>query len=171
MAHRRTTLHVEALGARVLPGVALPHVPASAIHTVPPAVQASLHGRGSGHYTVQPPRPDAGAQDQFAGSVELAGLGHFAVQGGIRGVGFVLRGHAHGTLTLTGAHGALSLELDGAEQPGFAALPGQFHFHVTGGTGAYQHWSGQGTAVLKLTPDASHRGQGTFTFMLRPVTA
>jgi hypothetical protein len=57
------------------------------------------------------------------------------------------------------------VELQGPEQPGFSALPEQFSYRVTGGTGAYEHLSGHGSLTLSL--HATPAGMGTYgTFAL-----
>jgi hypothetical protein len=64
----------------------------------------------------------------------------------------------------------VTVALAGPTQNGFAPLPQDFHYRVVGGTGAFQHLTGQGTLHLALNPLPPFNGpaHGTFTFSVRP---
>jgi hypothetical protein len=150
-------LHVEDLGARILP---------SANHLIATAAPAhlSLAGYGTGGYLHEFAIPDMGQQYDLLGIATLQGLGRVSVKGSVDTVGFILHGHAWGLLTFTNAKGSVTLLLEGPEQNGFAPLPRRFTFDVIGGTGSYQHLSEPGTLQLVISP-AVH-AQGTFTLTI-----
>jgi hypothetical protein len=68
--------------------------------------------------------------------------------GTLRSPGFIAKGHAGGTLTLTNAHGSVTISLKGPLQRGFSSLPNKFSFQITSGTGAYAGDTGRGMAQL-----------------------
>jgi hypothetical protein len=121
-----TRLHVEVLDARIAPSTG-PVV-------LPPPV---LVGHGTGAFTKEMGIPESGSKYDLLGSATLNGLGLVSVHGSVDSVGFVLHGHAWGTLTFSNAKGSVTLRLTGPEQNGFAPLPSRFTFDVTGGTGGY----------------------------------
>jgi hypothetical protein len=92
------------------------------------------------------------------------------VSGSVHSVSFILHGNATGTLTFRNARGTVTVALVGPTQNGFAPLPQDFHYQVVGGTGAFQHLTGQGTLHLALHPLPPFNGpaHGTFTFSVRP---
>jgi hypothetical protein len=85
------------------------------------------------------------------------------VRGEVDAVGFVLHGHAGGTLTLANAKGSVTLRLTGPEQNGFATLPSWFTFDVTGSTGSYRHLNGHGALQLVIAPAAQEHDTFTLT--------
>ena len=96
--------------------------------------------------------PDVGKLYDLSGSGKAGRLGRFGAQGSLHTTGFIATGHASGTLTLSGRSGRLTLDLTGPTQPGFAGLPDQFTFVVSGGTGRFVHANGSvGTAMLTLS--------------------
>jgi hypothetical protein len=119
-----------------------------------------LAGQGTGTFIHELGIPEIGQKYDLSGSAMLAGLGRVAVRGSVESVGFVLHGHAWGTLTLSNAKGSVTLRLEGPVQNGFAALPGRFTFDIEGGTGSYQHLGGRGTLQLVIAPAAQ---PGTFS--------
>jgi hypothetical protein len=143
-------LRVEELGARILPSAG-PVAPSP--HT--------LAGHGTGAYIHELGIPEVGQRYDLLGAAKLAGLGRVAVRGSVQSVGFVLHGHAWGTLVVSNARGSVTLRLEGPDQHGFAALPRRFTFDVKGGTGGYQHLAGHGTLQLVISPAVEE--QGTFT--------
>jgi len=145
-------LHVEDLDARLLPGAC-----SVAASIVPPNL--ALAGRGTGAFVHVPGVPE-GQRYDLLGSAILSSLGRVTVKGSVDSVGFILHGHAWGTLILSNAKGSVTLRLEGPEQNGFALLPGRFTFDVAGGTGSYQHVGGHGTLQLIIAPAVQ---QGTFT--------
>jgi hypothetical protein len=172
MATRRTTLRVEELGSRVLPSAApaaglLPMVSARIVTSTG---QQTLAGQGQGTYAVRFAVPDAGTNYDLHGAAVLGGVGAVAVSGSVHSVGFVLHGTAGGTLTFSNARGTVTVALTGPTQNGFASLPQDFHYRVVGGTGAYQHLTGQGTLHLTLhaLPSGTGPAHGTFTLTARP---
>jgi len=145
------SLHVEDLDARIVPG-------ASPVVVPPPLL---LVGHGTGAFTQEIGIPEIGQKYDLLGSATLNGLGQVTVRGSVDSVGFVLHGHAWGTLTLANAKGTVTLRLEGPEQNGFAALPSSFTFAVTGGTGSYRHLNEHGALHLVIAP--ARQPQGTFT--------
>jgi hypothetical protein len=150
-------LQVEELGARILPSAG------PVAHSVAPPPH-TLAGHGTGTYIHELGIPEVGQRYDLVGSATLAGLGRVSVQGWVESVGFVLHGHAWGTLVLTNAKGSVTLRLEGPQQGGFAALPHQFTFATEGGTGGYRHLGGHGTLQLVISPAMNE--QGTFTLTI-----
>jgi hypothetical protein len=153
-------LRVEELGSRILPSrTPLPagHV-ADLVHRAavtprPAPAPVNLHGtlQGTLFQVIRGPI-DLGIQYGLTGAGELGGQPRFQVTGSLRRVGFIAQGQATGELTLTNAQGSIMLSLVGPMQPGFAPLPGGFHYTVTGGTGAYQGATGDGQVALRTRP-------------------
>jgi hypothetical protein len=138
-------LRVEELAGRLLPSAVMPPV-----HRDP------LAGRGQGTFTAAPTIPETGGLYQFRGTATLADLGAVTVRGSAHGVGMIASGHAGGVLTFANARGSVTVELDGPSQPGFAALPHYFRYHVVAGTGAYLHLRDGGMLRLDLAADGAH---------------
>jgi hypothetical protein len=137
---------LEQLGDRVLPS-ATPIQPGGPI--APPPYK--LLGHADGSFSAQPSIPDTGNKFDLSGQGRFLGLDMITVSGWVRTTGFVGNdGHATGSVTLSSAKGSVTLELTGPVQPGFSALPEQFSYVVTGGTGAYARVAGQGTLSLML---------------------
>jgi hypothetical protein len=176
MSTRRIVLHVEELGQRLVPSASpmglLANVPTAAQmlgaqhlgaehHT---AEQSGLHGVGVAVYTTTFQVPDTGTQYHLQGAGVFGALGAVTVTGDIHSVGFILKGQANGTLTFTNDQGSVTVKLTGPVQGSFAHLPQEFHYEVTGGTGAYQNLHDQGT--LHLQTVASGPGFGVFTIRI-----
>ena len=151
-------LQVEELSARTLPSATVidppdtPDTPAHVGHAGVHATHVTFDGldgtvRGTLTPVVHGPT-DGGLRYAVAGSGKLGGLDTFHVTGSLHAVGFIANGHAAGDLTLTNAHGTITMHLVGPQQPGFSPLPGHFHFVVTGGTGAYTHLQDDGEVTL-----------------------
>jgi hypothetical protein len=160
MTNRQSPLRLEELGERVLPSMApmiltpLPIVPLPA----PIVSHDALAGHGLGTFAGQEVVPDVGQTFHFQGTADLATVGHVAVSGQVGSVGFIMMGHATGTLTLSNTRGSVTISFTGPAQPGFSALPHHFAYRVIGGTGAYAHFTAHGTLYLALFPAAG----GTF---------
>lgn len=142
-------LQVEELGTRLLPSAG-------------PLTHA-LAGHGTGGYLHELGIPEVGQRYDLFGAATLNGLGRVSVQGAVESVGFVLHGHAWGTLVLTNTHGSVTLRLEGPRQSGFTALPRRFSFDITAGTGAYRHLGGHGTLSLVISTAVDERGTFTLT--------
>jgi hypothetical protein len=69
---------------------------------------------------------------------------------------FIATGHAGGTLTLSGARGSLTLQLEGPTQPGFSAPPSTFAYTILGGTGAFAASHGSGQVTVGFVASPSH---------------
>ena len=168
MDRARARPRVEELESRTLPSTTALAPPALA-----PALAAGPHrhaepaldGDVSGHYSVpEGSSPDLGQTYTLKdGSGTVGRLGHVTVKGSLQSTGFMVSGRATGSLTLTGAHGSVTLDLLGPLQQGFAPLPGRFSFTVKSGTRAYAHFHATGTVTVHL--DAAHH---TFTLDVEP---
>jgi hypothetical protein len=113
----------------------------------------SLHGEVTGAWLVQPRVADAGTTQELTGSGNVRPLGAVQVSGSLLGPGFIAQGFTTATLTLSGAHGSITVQLVGAQaQPGFSAPPHAFRYTIVGGTGAYAGATGGGTARLEEMP-------------------
>jgi hypothetical protein len=167
MPAMRVTLELQELGERALPSPVALH-PVDTIAPVAIVQHAHpLQGPGSGTYQQLPALPDVGTGFNLNGTVNLAGLGTFQVQGEVHGVGFVAWGRATGELVLTSAKGTITLALHGAIQPGFSAIPRELVYSVTGGTGAYSHLTGYGAIGMSLVPapvPSGHPSSGSIFF-------
>jgi hypothetical protein len=90
------------------------------------------------------------------GTANLAGLGTVTVSGAINNVVFFSGTHAEGQLTFTdNQNNSVTLDVRGPWQQGFAPMPQQLEYRVTGGTGAWANLSGQGTLTLVLQSQSS----------------
>jgi hypothetical protein len=161
---RRAILRVEELGQRVLPSASPlafhPIAPFARPHHVAPA-DATLHGSGIALYTSRVQVPDTGTTYQLQGVGSFGGVGVVAITGELHGVGFILQGHATGTLTFTNARGSVTLDLTGPTQSSFAPVPQQFQYQVVAGTGAYANLHASGTLQLQTVIATS--GSGVFS--------
>jgi hypothetical protein len=132
----------------------------------------SLHGTLRGDLQSEVGIPDTGRTFLPTGSGFLAGLGRASVAGNLQTTGFIARGRATGTRTLTLAKGTITLQLTGtAVQGGFAGLPIHFNFTITSGTGRYRNVTDHGIATLTTTPQgggtqSNVTEQGAFTLKL-----
>jgi hypothetical protein len=144
---------------------------------------AALDGVIAGHLTSERPIPDVGTHYSLTGAGSLAGMGDVSLAGSLQTPGLVMvpvgsitspgptgslqttgvadQARATGELTLTGAHGSVTLDLLGPLQGDFAPLPGHFHFTVHSGTGDYAQLQTAGTVTL-----STDLGSGTFTLAL-----
>jgi hypothetical protein len=168
MRSYRAQLRVEELGSRIMPStVNLLGYAAQALAAAHTSVQhhhqhshkpphadssgQSLSGSGSGSYTTSMGIPDTGTTTDLGGVATLDGQGTFTVTGEFHSLGYILFGHAGGTLTFTNDQGSFTLQLDGPLQTGFSPLPQSFTYSVLSGTGAYQNLQASGSVSLTLT--------------------
>ena len=160
MPKPKVRLQVEELGSRIVPSrtrfpVGLVADTTHHVDVTPrPAVAAvTLHGTIQGTLVQVIRGPiDAGLQYDVTGSGVLNGQPPFLASGNLHRTGMIAQGHATGVLTLTNTKGSITLKLEGPPQPGFAPLPTQFHYTVTGGTGAYQGATGDGQVTFRTRP-------------------
>jgi hypothetical protein len=149
------------------PALVATAAPSAEYQAAAPASQPSqhLHGPLHGSYTIVPSIPDTGTHYDLSGSGSIDGLGQVTATGELHSTGFILNGHATGTLTLQNANGAVTLQLVGPSQPGFAPLPNHFDYTIVSATGAYTGMQGSGTIDLHLQPNSSGTG-GTVSMNL-----
>ena len=95
----------------------------------------------------------------MTGTADLGAMGMFQVHGALHGVGMIANGRAMGQLVLSNAHGTITLALHGRVQAGFAAIPNELVYSVSGGTGDFQHLTGYGVLGVKMTPAPIAQGQ------------
>jgi hypothetical protein len=185
----RSRLGLEVLEGRTLPSVS----PLAFVGPVPSAVGSQvvrvdpipirfggLSGYGSGTYSADPFHSIV-STDQLQGRADLTGLGQVTVKGT---VSFELGGASFGTLTFTNAQGSVTVNFQkprGVPEPvtlqKHAAEPIVFEprfaysYQVTGGTGAYKNFHGQGTLTLTLSeaaaPRPGHPSTGTFSLNMQ----
>jgi hypothetical protein len=150
MTLRRTVLHVEELGGRVLPSAGLAAVPtaAAASATVQQVTTGSAWS-GQGRFTITTNRTTAAKTYALDGSTSLGSAGFFAISGSVTTVGNKA-GHVTGRVVLSSPKGTLTLNVVGPTQSANATLPTSLTYTVASGTGVFSHYSGQGT--LKLAP-------------------
>jgi hypothetical protein len=119
-----------------------------AITPDPMSLSGRLHGTAQGRPVV----PDAGSTLDLAGAGRVDSLGKVQFTGSVQGVGFIRRGRAEGTLTLTNEQGGtVTLRLLGPVQRGGAWLPNRFRFVAQGQAGLPHSVKGnQGT--IRVTP-------------------
>lgn len=123
--------------------------------------QIFLSGTAHGVYTRHNGLPDVGASYSVLAIGKLVPTGRTVAAGSLHSLGFIGQGHATGTLWLVAPGGVLKLELTGPVQNGFSALPGEFTFRVTAGTGRYRHDTGSGTVDVALTSPTGSPGPGS----------
>jgi hypothetical protein len=174
MTMRRSLLRVEELGQRVLPSAS----PLSAFGTVPfmrplvhqqssPQPASVLHGSGIAVYTTSQQIPDTGTAYHLQGVGSFGAVGFVTITGDLHSVGFIMQGHATGTLTFSNAKGSVTLDLTGPAQSAFAPLPQRFQYQIVGGTGAYAHLHAQGTVQLQtLAAAPGTPGFGVFAIRI-----
>jgi hypothetical protein len=149
----------------------------------PPALTGTL----SGSYLQSFMNPDTGSSYTLSnGSGVLAGVGQVSAAGSLATTGFLVGGHAGGTLTLTtSTHEAITLQLTGQGDDS-AHLPSQFSYTVTAVAEAdkthpadpHHLLHGTGTIDLTLTPKNLGGKPGTvislggaFTLTIQPSAA
>jgi hypothetical protein len=113
-----------------------------------------LHGLLQGTYSAYT-FPDVGTNYELSGQGQVLPLGQTTVTGGVHSLNFIRIGRAGGTLTLSDPRGTLTLQLIGPLAYGESPLPTRYDYTITGGTGAFAHDIGWGTAFLTLTPDTT----------------
>jgi hypothetical protein len=110
----------------------------------------------------------------FNGTGHVGGLGHATATGDMLGAGFIRQGRAGGEYTLRRGGDSVEIQLTALqEQPGSSALPADYSYAITGGTGHYKDASGSGSATLTMVPAQGHGGglpgnPGSFALVLRP---
>jgi hypothetical protein len=122
-----------------------------------------------GVYTLDRGLPDVGSGYQVYTSGQGGVIGMLSVTGTLQSTGSIAQGHATGTLNVAASRGTFTLALTGPAQPGFSALPSEFSYTLTGGTGRYKGVTGTGTATVVLHPSnvPSGNGQGKAVITLR----
>jgi len=131
-----------------------------------------LNGTLRGHYHVNLGIPDVGEQFILHGKGRVQGFGHTDVTGQIHSIGFIARGQASGTLSLSSPTGKLTLVLTGPDQHnGPKGPPDRYTFTTDQATGTYTNIAHSGTVSLVLFPSVSKNTSGkpvhgTFTLVL-----
>jgi len=130
----------------VRPPVPPPHLPP------PPTTPPILTGLVAGGYISGPAGANRAPQFDLVGIGNLSKLGETTVTGDLFSTGSLRSSNAAGVLTLHDALGTVTLSLVAPAQGPFAALPSQFHYTVTSGTGAFARLHASGIATLQLFP-------------------
>jgi hypothetical protein len=169
MSKTRFRLNLEVLEGRETPstvvtsvtqvaGIPVTHVATTAVTpsttTSTTTVQHALAGSGSGSYicTLQYMTMPSGYH--FTGDGNVKGMGAVQMQIDVYGNGFVNKGSAHGTITLTNAKGSVTVQITGPMQPKLSHLPQWFQYKIVQATGAYKGMQDHGTLRLIRNPDA-----------------
>jgi hypothetical protein len=144
------------------------HTAAVAAVVAPAAITqpAALEGTFTGGYTAVNIGPRFGLTTVFNGAGALFALGQFHL------IGFVDHpaptGQANGLLALTNAQGNILLHLDGSATE---RVPGQLHFAIQVGTGAYRGMFGEGTILVNGASGIPiGRARGALTIQIQSVT-
>jgi hypothetical protein len=154
---------VEALESRLpLSGVAGTSHDALASRAASAIVQrqgpvVTLQGSARGVFVTTHGNPDTGATYQITTSGRLSPLGQTAESARVQTTGFVLTGSATGTMTVTGAHGSLKLNLQGTLQSGSSTLPRTLTYTIISGSRSFRNAEGSG--VIDVTINASFASQ------------
>lgn len=126
-----------------------------------PSHRLRLHGSLTGSYSTPSVTADVGREYDFTGSGAVVPLGAANIAAKVTSPGFILAGFATGQVTLTGAHGSVTLSVKGPKEPGFGPLPTRLAFIITGGTGNYAGAKGAGHVRIQVNATAR-----TFTMQL-----
>ena len=132
-------------------GARPPHVGNGSV-TARGSNRMTLTGRIGGTWRPLRQTTDAGGTYQLSGNGDVSPLGPVQVSGSLHSLGTSQNGGTTGSVTLTGAHGTLTLALSGTGQAGSSAPPPVLTFTVTGATGTYQGQTGIGSAQFTMTP-------------------
>jgi len=111
-----------------------------------------FHGKLTGTFSHVLTNPDAGNAYSFSATGNLGAVGTVSASASIKLPGFVAKGNALGTLTLTTSTGTLTLKLAGPLEKGFGPMPSAVRYYVSSGTGAYANASGAGNIGITLAP-------------------
>jgi hypothetical protein len=142
---------VETLEGKALLSAAGPGPQNAPIILVPPPVKPhhiALNGEFGGTWTIQMANPDAGQVQVLTGSGTVTPLGKVSAAGTLHATGFIASGRAGGMVTLSNAHGSVTIELTGPRQHGFSTLPRQFSFKIVAATGEFRGSTDHGSASL-----------------------
>jgi hypothetical protein len=131
-------------------------------HQSSPAHDASLALQGTinASETHLFSNPDVGAAYQWSGQGTVAPLGTVTGSGTNHGVGFIAKGTPTGTMTLSTSTGSIDLSVTYDQTPGFAPLPVNGTYVITGGTGAYVGARGSGLLVRRQGPCPDESSDG-----------
>jgi parallel beta-helix repeat protein len=155
-----TATKAEALIAKLSKGVK--SAPKSSIANV----ASQLAGTIAGTYTVKPARKNAVAGVTLKGKGFLPAFNSVTLSG--KSVGALSSGAATGTLQLIGPKGQIILTLTAAAPLSGSAIPTNFAYVITSGTGAFKRATGTGIVNLVLTPAKKKNLPGTFSLVLQP---
>jgi hypothetical protein len=168
---RRRTLTVESLESMTLLSGLVPIVgPAATAISQAPAAPTALNMTARGFFAFSRSNPDAGTTYFFFATTRIPGIGFTTVTGSITTPGFIMNGHATGTLQVHSPNGALTLSVTGPTQAGFSKLPTQLAFTVTSASGQLGSISGSGTLSLALNQfgfRSPFTGSGTVVMTFR----
>jgi hypothetical protein len=152
MTLRRTLLRVEELGGRVLPSATVTVAPprtTALVSTAVPTIAASAW-TGQGRFTVTTNAATTAKTYTWDGSAIIGSAGNFAVTGAITTVGN-RTGQATGRVVVSNPRGTLTLTITGPTQAARSGLPASVTYKVSGATGVFARFAGQGT--LRLSTD------------------
>lgn len=128
---------VALFGGLVVPGASAGAHLAGATLTL----KGTIKGTGTRLMT----NPDTGGAYKWTGTGSVTPLGRVAGKGSNHSVGFVRSGNPTGRMTLTGAHGSITLQITYDQTNGFAPLPAHGTYTITAGTGRYAGAQGSGS--------------------------
>ena len=134
-----------------------------------PLVSQTIHLNGTitGSYKAHQANPDTPKDFNLFGSGHVGLKARTALTGNLHEGGFTTNPDAHGTIYLADAHGTITVKLKADPNGGkTGGLSDQYDYKIVGGTGAYKHADGHGSAVLTLDPSkplTTHNAHGGTT--------
>ena len=133
-----------------------------------------LTGKITGKLLPAPTAADIGAIYVLNGKGHAEDMSDVTAHGQVHLPGFIVSGHATGTLTLTSLsknaadRGSVTLKLTGPTEPGFGPFPKTLSYVITSGTGAFTGATGVGTIAVILGQNEAFTF--TITSLFPPMT-
>lgn len=114
-----------------------------------------LAGTARGSYTSRQKNPDMATAFTGSANGKVTPLGQVSIAGMFQTPGLVTNGKIHGSLTLRGQHGSLTLSLTGPATGQSSSKAFRLTYMITGGTGPFRNAHGTGAVAITVTPAAT----------------